>query len=380
MVPSQSHHITRLVGEGQKLLEEAGNGPLDLYRITDRFDQIQGNTREINDFRELAKQVTPGCSDSSCTSDQLLSTDGLEDIPECPTPILFKRTLVSEVTGAVLDTKIEKRSCNNKSCPVCGGLLKRRYVGHFSQIFSKLPRLIFFTLTIDPKVGVPSYLSRMYIVNRWSRFRKRMHRKGEFVYLATPESHKSGYTHLHVVCSAPKGVSDEDLKSAWFGVGGGIVMDVQHLDKRKETPEQIVGYVMKYVFKDAAEARGRRSLLCSRGTSFHSEEFKAQRREYARKMRKERGEEVPGELDLWEPVVVGKPKKSSDTPTAEERAMFDKMAESLARTTLWVDNEKKVITYLNGEGRVVEKQMEGDATRSEISKEIHRIRALHGLP
>lgn len=363
--------------ERDRLFREAGGGALDLYRITDRCRSKAQNPHKKSDFEYPVNRDASACHD---VPDDDFSGDGVEAVAQCPTPILFKRTMVDERTGTVYGTRIEKRSCNKKQCIVCGGHLRRQYVGHFSRIFAKLPRLIFFTLTIDPKVGVPYYLSRKYIVDGWSRFRKRVHRRGKFVYVATPESHKSGFVHLHVLCSAPAGITDEDLQTSWFDVGGGIVMDIQRFDKKKDPPEKLVGYVIKYVFKDAHQARGRRSLLCSQGTSFYAEEYREERRAWARQQRAERGEEVPGLLDMWEPVVVGKPKGSEDTPTAEEREMFRKMSKSLARSTMWVDAEKQIITYRGADGVIRKKHVEGAATRQQMSREIGRIRALQSEP
>ena len=180
--------------------------------------------------------------------------------------MLFRRSWLDNGTGEVSDTKIERKSCNKKSCPVCGPVLRKKFVGHFANVFVPLPRLAFLTLTLDPKCGVSAKDSRKYILYAWSRFRKRMHRQGEFVFLAALESHKSGYTHLHVLCSLPERSSEEKVRSAWFAVGGGVVMDVQHIT---EEAAKVVGYVVKYIFKDAQEAAGRRSMLCSAGISYY---------------------------------------------------------------------------------------------------------------
>ena len=350
---------------------------LDLYRITDRFSSKSRNSKENGDVRQPAKRDTSPRLDSSNAN---IFQETSEYIPECPSPVLMRRSVVDMTTGGIRGTHIERKSCNSKKCPVCSGKLKRQYVGHYSRLFSPLPNLTFVTLTIDPKNGIAAEDSRKYIIDRWSVFRKRVHRRVEFLCVAVPESHKSGYTHLHVLCSLPDRATEEFIRSAWFAVGGGVVMDVQPLDTSEHTPEQVVGYVIKYAFKDATEGKGRRSLFCSQGISFHSEKYKQERREYARRMLLESGHVLPSETDMWEPLTTGvsDPYKSIDTPTGEERRYYRKLAKSLQRTTLYVD--KGSVHYVNGSGRVIAERLREGATRKEISKVIGRIRALQGIP
>lgn len=371
---AQKFHTERRGGEQSR----GGEGEtLDLYRITDRFDS---KTRKLQEKRDLGDSAKRGTSARVDTSNATVYQETTDHIPECPSPVLMRRSVVDSVTGVVRGTHIERKSCNKKKCPVCGGKVRRQYVGHYSRVFSSLPRLTFITLTIDPKNGIRAEDSRKYIVDRWSVFRKRIHRRGVFIYVAVPESHKSGYTHLHVLCSIPERVDEEFLRSAWFAVGGGVVMDVQPLNTSEHTPEQVVGYVIKYAFKDATEGKGRRSLLCSQGISFHSERFKGERREYARRMLLESGHVLPSETDVWEPLTTGvsDPYKSVDTPTVEERKHYRRLAKSLQRTTLYVN--KGIVHYVNSEGKVAEKRLREGATRKEISKVIGRIRALQGIP
>lgn len=374
MVFVQKAHTER--ESGGEVMESEGE-TLDLYRITDRFSSKTRNSSKKGDSEEPAKRVTtPRLNTSNAT----IHYEGEERIPSCPSPVLFRRSQVDKRTGTVIDTHIERKSCNKKQCPVCGGQLRRQYVGHYSRLFSPLPNLYFLTLTLDPKNGVRVEDSRKYIIDRWSVFRKRVHRRGAFVYVAVPESHKSGYTHLHVLCSIPENVSEEYLRSAWFAVGGGVVMDVQQLDVSEDPPEKVVGYVIKYAFKDAIEGKGRRSLLCSQGISYHSEKHRAERREYARRKMWERGEALPNEADVWEPLTggVSDPYKSVDTPTVQERRHYRKLARSLQRTTLYVD--KGSVHYVNGKGQVVTERLREGATRQEISRRIGRIRATQEIP
>ena len=370
----EQDHTKRESGEALRGVEGL---PLDLYRITDRFSSKSRNSKENGDVRQPAKRDTSPRLDSSNAN---IFQETSEYIPECPSPVLMRRSVVDMTTGGIRGTHIERKSCNSKKCPVCSGKLKRQYVGHYSRLFSPLPNLTFVTLTIDPKNGIAAEDSRKYIIDRWSVFRKRIHRRGEFFYVAVPESHKSGYTHLHVLCSLPDRATEEFIRSAWFAVGGGVVMDVQPLNTSEHTPEQVVGYVIKYAFKDATEGKGRRSLFCSQGISFHSEKYKQERREYARRMLLESGHVLPSETDMWEPLTTGvsDPYKSVDTPTGEERRYYRKLAKSLQRTTLYVD--KGSVHYVNGSGRVIAERLREGATRKEISKVIGRIRALQGIP
>lgn len=389
---SQSLHIV----EGRGLSGREGDASLDLYRITDRctasgnlLSRKSANPEEKKGFQKPAQTYQSG--HSSVSSSQVQSQnrpvetsrflDGKERPVECPSPVLFRHSQLDSVTGEVTEPKIERKSCNRKSCPVCGPKLRKRLVGHFANIFVPLSRLAFLTLTLDPKCGVSAKDSRKYILYAWSRFRKRMHRKGEFVFLAALESHKSGYTHLHVLCSLPEQASEEDVRSAWFAVGGGVVMDVQHIT---EEPAKVVGYVVKYIFKDAQEAAGRRSMLCSKGISYYGEEHRERRKEYAREARKKEGKVDAKEVtEYWEPMTHGTPGASDDTPTREDIARFREMASSLKRSTLYVHERegRQALTYYDVQaGEIRTKELDDGLTRSMLSREIGRIRAQQSVP
>ena len=392
----QRTHITR-GGVLQAVEAEPVAGSLDLYRITDRCNppsrERPENLQETQGFQGTAQTTKSGQFPVFIPSEHHHSAlkeptpgarflDGKERALECPSPVLFRRSWLDNGTGEVSDTKIERKSCNKKSCPVCGPLLRKRFVGHFANIFVPLPRLAFLTLTLDPKIGISSKDSRKYIVDRWSVFRKRIHRRGKFVFLGALESHKSDYAHLHVLCSLPDGLLEEEILTHWFQVGGGIVMDFQDI---REEPEKVVGYVIKYVFKDAQEAAGRRSMLCSKGVSYYGKKACEERKSYAEGLRKGKSEKgSDGDVvDVWEPMTHGVAKGSEDTPSPEDVKRFRVMANSLRRTTLYVSERggKPMLTYYDVKEKCIRtKELREGLTRSMISKEIGRIRAQQSIP
>lgn len=303
----------------------------------------------------------------------------------CPSPIPFRRLRPDPVTGELQAHKIELISCNNKYCPVCGPSLRKKFVGHFSRLFSQLPNLHFLTLTLDPKVGISVEDSRKYVGHIWSRFRKRMDRRGRFEYVAATESHKSGYTHLHVLASIPEEMKEREARTQWFLVGGGVVMDFQPL---AGDAAQAVGYVIKYVFKDAAKHPKKRSMRVSRGFSYYAKEHKAERRKYAEKLRREaeaasgKSDSAP-DVEFWEPLTFGVAKGSEDTPTREDLQRFRLLSKSLQRTTLYVHKHKgrELLAYYDVKSKSIQtKEIAEGATRSMLSREIARIKAEQGIP
>lgn len=393
----------------QKSVSNPGGVGLDFLRISDRCtawgasassgfagkNAKNGNSGNhaqttVERGNTPSAQFSPASYGSSYESRATAGDEPATLAALCPSPVHFKRSRVDSVTGEVKSTEITRKSCNKKSCVVCGPVMRKRLVGHFSRQFSGKSRLAFLTLTLDPKCGVPVADSRKYVVWLWSRFRKRLHRKGEFAFLAALESHKSGHTHMHVLCSLPDGATDEVIRSAWFAVGGGVVMDIQRIE---EEPEKVVGYVVKYIFKDAAEAKGRRSMLCSAGISYHSAAHKKARREYARLLEvsvsmkgsgQGSGEGTGSVADLWEPLTHGVGKGSQDTPTRADIERFRPLSRSLQRTTLYTHETadgRRWITYYDVESRGIRsKELQGEMTRSAISKEIGRIRAQQSVP
>lgn len=372
----QAHTERRDGGLSKERLIE----PLDLYRITDRFDSKTRNFHRNGDVRQPAKRDTSPRLDSS--NARIHHTDS-SALLNCPTPVLFKSFQLDLSTGAFIRTTIEKKSCNKWQCPVCGELKKSRYVGHFSRFFSSRSRLRFITLTLDPKRGISIEDSRKYIIWAFSCYRKRLNRRGEFQYIAAPEEHKSGYTHLHIICSLPDGVTEEDLRSHWFQIGGGIVFDVQEIT---DNPARMVGYLMKYVLKDAQAHPDKRNLLASEGIGYYAKEVKEARKAYAQERARAEGREVFGESDrVWEPLSVGKAREGkSDVPTKEDVKRFRVISQSLRRTTMYVhehkDGSKSVAYWDEASRRIKVRAVQGDMTRTQITKMIGRIESQQAIP
>lgn len=207
--------------------------------------------------------------------------------------------------------------CMTKGCDVCGPRVRARLVGHFVTAFRPLGRLWFVTLTCDqaaydaalygalleeraPALHVGPYRladygehpdgSRKYVNHCWQKFRKRLARRGPCEFVGAFEQHKTGYYHLHVVCSSP--VEERELRELAFASGFGAVVDVQCIeDGEGEAPGQdaarALGYVLKYATKDSD---GR--LLASQGFGYHSALGKAQRDAW---LAAERGRDPEGE-------------------------------------------------------------------------------------
>ena len=373
----QFAHTERRSGEETRGVEGA---TLDLYRITDRFDSKARKLQEKSSLGDSAKRGTSARIDTSNTR---IYHEDPSALLNCPTPVLFKSHKLDLTTGAFIRSSIEKKSCDKWKCPVCGELKKSRYVGHFSRFFSSRSRLRFITLTLDPKRGISMKDSRPYIIWAFGCYRKRLNRRGEFQYIAAPEEHKSGYTHLHIICSIPDGVSEEDLRSHWFQIGGGIVFDVQEIT---DDPARMVGYLMKYVLKDAQAHPDKRNLLASEGIGYYSEKVKEARREYARERARVEGREVFGESDtVWEPLCVGSSREGkSDVPTKEDVKRFRLISQSLRRTTMYVhehkDGSKSVAYWDEASQRIKVRAVQGDMTRTQITKMIGRIESQQAIP
>lgn len=387
---------------------------LDLYRISDRCSVVStpassGNAeigkknanvrQQTPNITGAAKPLSPNSSGSSLSSSsRSATTQPYESSIEgatCPNPVPFRRTWTEKTTGEVRGEKIELIDCKKKLCPVCGPKLKRRLVGHFARLFSPLPNLVFVTLTLDPKTGqetgerIPVGETRLYMSHSWSKFRKRMNRVGGFHYVAVPEQHKDGRTHLHVLVSLPCGVTEEQVRNHWFSSGGGIVMDVRELDR--EDVSRHVGYAIKYAFKDAAANPHKRNMWASQGFSYHSAAHKAARKVYAQELRKKGAskKEIAAELqavdeallEVWEPLVHGAAKGFEDTPTAEQKQRYNRIARSLKRTTLYIHESKvtgrRTLAYYDPRSRSIRtRELSGLMTGELLSREVRRIKAL----
>ncbi len=280
-----------------------------------------------------------------------------DDLDGCPRPIMFRLSVCDASTGEVRETEeTHEKPCGRWSCPWCGPAKQRCLVAHFVNEFARLSDLWFITLTLDPKTGIRPDMSRKYLIDCFSRFRKRINYRvkkkdpsQKLHYAGTIEVQKrTGMAHFHAVVSAP-GVDSGDLASAWFEVGGGIVVDVQPLDDTKDLAQH-VGYALKYALKDALEdpCTGRQYVLCSQGIGYNTEKAKAVRREYMRetgqldlsfeKPEVEEGEPVP--IPIWSTESRNFSRGNPDEITEEDRKYFESLNLD-ARTTeyRWLDRK-----------------------------------------
>jgi hypothetical protein len=268
---------------------------------------------------------------------------------------------VDTETGEVGDIPGEDAfPCDRWTCSVCGPRKCRRCVAHYTHLFVRLPAPTFVTLTVDPKCGLDPERSRRFVVELFSRFRKRLNRavrakdcRQQLHYVATIEHQRAtGQAHLHAVLSAP-GLSGDEIAEAWFECGGGAAADAQPLGSADDCARH-VGYALKYALKDAlaSPVAGRRYVLASQGDGYYSEPAKEARRAYVASATGEpvapAGADVPtigGRfIPLWIPTSANRPRGNPDRITEEDRAHFaalDLSARSTAyrwrdpRTTRW---------------------------------------------
>jgi hypothetical protein len=211
--------------------------------------------------------------------------------------------------------------CKRKGCTHCGPRLRRRYVAHFARRITEAveagARAFFVTLTVDPKVRVEDEdtgalrplevgeEARRWLRWLWSRdgggggyVGALRYRCRSLDYVGAVERHANGFPHLHLlVVLQPEAGRDPVafLRECWKRAGGGAVVDVKELaagdgpergeDGRPTTVARAAGYVVKYIFKDAAEASRRdetRRTLCSKGFGYHADDAAEKRREAVR--------------------------------------------------------------------------------------------------
>jgi hypothetical protein len=274
-------------------------------------------------------------------------------------------------TGELVDAGIQRIPCGRKGCPVCGPRLKRRYIAHFASRFcaySETAPVFFATLTVDPKVGVSGRDdSRKYLMHCWDKWGKRMRRRASssFHYVASIEEHKSGRYHLHVIISGnfEGGQTARTMREQWFESGGGAVAKVKRVragsedlgaDKKPTGVAGAVGYVLKYAFKHVNARSGRRSVVCSQGDGYHSEQAQAERRAFSDAKRT--GKKKSTRERTWDPPSSGGHSRrgSRDTITREDRARFEALDKS-RRTSTYKERQDdgtwKVYTYADGDMR-----------------------------
>jgi hypothetical protein len=202
--------------------------------------------------------------------------------------------------------------------------MSKRYVAHFvTRIMRHLTQgytAHFVTLTVDPKVRVenedgtyrpltPGSESRKWLHYVWSGknggggFREKIrYRTHDLHYVGAAQQAENGHYHLHLLVIARwKAGRDPvcELRECWKSSKGGAVADVKLLrkdgcsrgeDGRPETVAGAAGYVVKYIFRDEAEAARRgesRRSLVSQGFGYYSDKAKAARRSYVEKHKEE---------------------------------------------------------------------------------------------
>ena len=274
-----------------------------------------------------------------------------ESEPDCPYPIEIGVDEWDKETGELVDTGIQLIPCGRKGCPVCGPKVRDRYVAHFSRVFADLSDdrpIWFLTLTVDPKVipdDATEIEARKYLTHCWDKYAKRLrYRAEDLKYAGSFEKHEDGRYHLHVLVAADfprcdrEAQTREMMRVQWFESGGGAVGKVKRIREGRTEPAEdgrpdgvagACGYVVKYAFKDAAEAHSeaesRRSLIASEGIGYHSEAAKERRRERAEEAS---GEDSPVETEYRSLVTrkaseVGESGGRVDTLTEEDRARFE---------------------------------------------------------
>lgn len=278
----------------------------------------------------------------------------------------FERRRVDRETGEVVSSELTLKPCGSKTCEVCGPKLRRRYVAHFARTFTERAKRVpvhFCTFTCDPKTEIDGeplepWETRKYAAHSWDKLAKRLRRRtDELDYFGSFEQHEDGRWHLHVVVAADFSAVDSGdrdavakmMREQAFGAGFGAVMDVKEVqpkgdsrgdDGRPETVAGAVGYVVKYVFKDVAQAEGegerRNSVICSQGIGYHSAQAKEQRREHARQATGEEGAGEGDTVEEWQPLFIperGEAGEYADTITPEDRERFERLDRTRATTT-----------------------------------------------
>lgn len=292
-----------------------------------------------------------GYLDSYRTTLKNLPPASEEADPDCPYPVELERTATNVETGEVEEWGIVEIPCNRKGCPVCGPKLRSRYVAHYSREFEQLKEkgydVLFVTLTIDPKTGDgidPGVESRKYLSYVWdgggngSGFYGRLrYRTNRLHYVGAVETHEDGSHHLHMVIAADwrekyEGKEIETTRSCWFSAGGGAVVDVKRpqpgedrdSDGKPGTLRGALGYVVKYMFKDAQEAtQGGMSYrtYVSHGIGYHGEEAKQRRREHAAGGSSDDEEDGGLHVEL-DPLAEGGPSPRDDRVKETDRIRF----------------------------------------------------------
>lgn len=193
---------------------------------------------------------------------------------ECRRPVTVFRGRLDRSSGELLSKEPVQLPCGTKGCEHCSEVRRRRLVAHGSRIFSEAgPGTLFFTLTIDPRVGLEVNETAAYVKYCWTKLRKRLARRGDLTYMCAVEHHKSGRAHLHgLLHLAGPALTLDEVRGMVFECGFGAVSDFSTVTS--STPEgmaRAVGYCVKYASKDDSECEGR-GLMWSQGHGLHSAE------------------------------------------------------------------------------------------------------------
>lgn len=317
---------------------------LNPFRVTHR------NSEEVDSGRARRTEGTKGASAPVANG----------NADDCPTPINVQK--IDKRTGEI---SVVGLPCERKSCPHCGPKLRKKYVGHYVNVFSELPSLRFVTLTVDPKTGLSPEDSTKFVKDRWERrFIKRIKRKteGELKYVASVEKQKNGYAHLHAVISTT--VGESVLRQQWFESGGGVVMEAEKIPKGRSLARR-VGYTMKYAFEDIDQVEGN-AVLASEGIGYHSKAAKEERRQYAES---DEQDDSGGEsrFEFNGPTTGGR-RPSSGGITEEDRERFDQIYEQARSRQYirWDDEENRSLP--RGGTRIIYDDATGQTTKERVRK------------
>ncbi len=248
--------------------------------------------------------------------DRLQYLDGLsydspaaEQIPSmCPTPLSFKTQMIDNTDFSWTDSPVPvnygvyRLDCNKKTCPYCAEKNRKKLIAHYCRIYGQFEKVSVLTLTIDPKVFPSIRYSRHFLVDSWSLFRKRINRElkkrdlPSFVYTMMLEKTKVGRYHAHVITNID--LPYRLIQDHWMDSGGGISMYYDRSIQQKDLP-RIIGYNVKYIFKNYDATKYERALMNSIGISINSKIQKRKRLEVM-------AEKLNSEVKEYERVTIDK--------------------------------------------------------------------------
>jgi hypothetical protein len=164
-------------------------------------------------------------------------------------------------------------TCKSWKCETCGPKKQSKLIAEISRASEAYFQKTFFTITLPSelhfgcsektgKKANPDEIEagRKYLVDAWSKLRKRIRRQNRIVkYVWVLENHKSGILHLHGMLFGD--VDSDWLKSAIVDCGLGKSLDVQD-----QNIKNAGAYIAKYIGKHPASiASGKRRYGSSQG-------------------------------------------------------------------------------------------------------------------